>query len=180
MMTISTMRASALRFGSACVLFMLALGFAVPSASAHTEFVRSNPAPGATLAAAPADVSITFSGMLDPAGSSITVVDATGASVSEGATTLSPTDAATMRVALRSGLGAGTYTVQWTAQADDGHILNDSFTFTVGATAQPAAAPARLPATGALSMTVLLAVVAVMLVVLGIILRGGRLGRGAR
>ncbi len=169
------------RLWIAGLVSMLLVVFAVSPVAAHTEFVSSNPAAGAALASAPAEVSITFSGILDLAGSSIVVVDGNGTTVSQGATMSSPTDAKTIMVALQSGLGAGTYTVNWAAQSDDGHVSKDSFSFTVGTASQPStSAPAQLPATGATPMMLPLLVLGASLLVLGGGIRTRRTNRSIR
>ncbi len=91
------------RLWIAGLVSMLLVVSAVSPVSAHTEFVNSNPAAGAILASAPSEVSITFSGIPDLAGSSIVVVDGNGTTVSQGATTAAPSDAKTLdgRVAIR-------------------------------------------------------------------------------
>lgn len=150
-------------------------------ASAHTEFVRSDPTAGATLASAPQQVTIFFSGLLDIDGSSITVVDASGATVSQGATTLSPTDQKALVVSLKSGLGNGTYTVNWTAKSEDGHPSSDSFAFTVGAVTQAVpSATTQLPATGTSPDILQLVLVAIGLVVAGFSVRAKRFVRAGK
>jgi len=100
-------------------------------AMAHANLVSSVPAAGATVAA-PTEVVITFSELLDPAGSSIVVMDSAGATVSEGTATVLANDNTTMRVALRTGLAAGQYTVQWNSRsAADGDDAQGDFTFTL-------------------------------------------------
>ncbi len=101
---------------------------------AHAELVSSTPEAGATLDAAPATITAVFSQRLGPDGSTLSVVDATGARVDAGDARIDPGDARgrTMIVSLRSGLGAGVYTVNWTAlSAADGHTSEGSFRFTV-------------------------------------------------
>lgn len=111
------------------------------SVAAHAAFVSSTPAGGSTLQAAPAQVSVVFSGPVTRAGSSITVTGPNGAAVS-GATSVSGN---TISAPLTAA-GAGTYSVNWTNESqDDGHQESGSFSFSVAA-AQPApaqAAPAQ-------------------------------------
>ena len=133
---------------------LLLLMLVLPSlASAHAELVRSIPEAGAVLAAAPATVTTVFSGPVGPDGSAIAVVDATGASVTDGPARLDPNDGSdqTLVVALKPGLGAGPYTVRWTSiSAEDGDKEEGTFTFTIRGTSPGAggSSPARAGAPG--------------------------------
>ena len=133
---------------------LLLLMLVLPSlASAHAELVRSIPEAGAVLAAAPSTVTAVFSGPVGPDGSAITVVDATGASVTDGPARLDPNDGGdqTLVVPLKPGLGAGTYTVRWTSiSAEDGDKEEGTFTFTIREPSSGAggSSPARAGAPG--------------------------------
>jgi methionine-rich copper-binding protein CopC len=122
-------------------------------AGAHAQPVRSEPAADARIDSAPSHVTIYFSELLEAAGSSINVIDASGTTVSTGSAQVLAEDNTALRVALRSGLGSGQYTVQWQSRsAADGDDANGSFGFTVaapgpGATLAPATAQ-QLPQTG--------------------------------
>jgi hypothetical protein len=57
-----------------------------------------------------------------------------------------------MLISLKSGLGAGSYTVRWTTLAADGDTAEGSFSFTVragGASASPSASASASPSAGA-------------------------------
>lgn len=151
---------------SATFAALLALA-AVGSTSAHADLVSSTPADGARLDEAPAQVTLVFSEELLADGNVITVTDATGAQVDRGDTTLDLNDPkrVTLFVTLRSGLGAGAYTVSWKNASADGHSEEGSFGFTIGAASAPTT-PAALPATGPgdeLPVAGLLALAAVLL-----------------
>ncbi len=138
----------ALQRGTAFTVLALLIFGLHGHAMAHANPVSSVPAAGATVAA-PTEVVITFSELLDPAGSSIMVMDSAGAAVSEGTATVLADDNTTMRVALRTGLAAGQYTVQWKSRsAADGDDAQGEFTFTVGAAEAAPATTSRLPNTG--------------------------------
>jgi methionine-rich copper-binding protein CopC len=108
-------------FAAAALLLALA-----PAAFAHTHPEKMSPAADASVAA-PASVTIEFSGDLEPKFSSITVVNATGHVVN---TDPSKADAKTMTVALPP-LPAGIYTVDWTAVSVDSHRSKGEYKFTV-------------------------------------------------
>jgi hypothetical protein len=77
------------------------------------------------------------------------VTDAAGTQVDNADTTLDLNDAkrVTLTVTLKSGLGAGSYTISWKNMSADGHSEEGSLSFSVGAATT--AAPASVPATGA-------------------------------
>lgn len=127
-------------------------------ASAHSELVSSDPKDGATLDAAPSKVTLIFSEELAEDGNLITVKDAAGKQVDNGDTTLDLNDPnrVTLTVTLKSGLGAGAYTIDWTNMSSDGHSEEGSLGFSVAAatttsapTSATTAAPTSMPATGA-------------------------------
>jgi methionine-rich copper-binding protein CopC len=135
------------RFVPALLLVMLMVFALAGTASAHSEFVSSDPKDGANLAKAPAKVTLVFSEELSPDGNLIKVTDARGAQVDSGDTALDLNDPnrVTLTITLKSGLGDGAYTINWKNMSADGHSLEGSLTFSVGAAAGK---PAALPTTG--------------------------------
>lgn len=129
---------------------VLAAVLALPGlVSAHAKLVSSTPENGATLAAAPATITLAFDSELESEGASLVVTDASGAAVDQGdgAVDLGDTARKTMKVSLKSGLGAGDYAATWTLTGDDGHEVTGSISFTVAAADAPAVtAPAATPA----------------------------------
>jgi copper transport protein len=114
----------------ACVLFLL-LAVAGP-VLAHAELVRATPEANAALDEAPPQVELNFSEALEPSFSSITVLDATGATVDNGDSRVDPLDGTRLTISLRS-LPAGVYTVAWKAlSAVDGHVTTGAYPFAVG------------------------------------------------
>lgn len=97
-------------------------------AHAHAFLDRASPLVGSTVATAPHEVSLTFTQSLEPAFSSVTVTDASGALVSQGKARISGT---TMRVGLKA-LGPGSYKVHWRALSVDTHTTEGTFSFQVG------------------------------------------------
>ncbi|MBR7891510.1 copper homeostasis periplasmic binding protein CopC [Burkholderia multivorans] len=112
---------------AAAVLFAATVSSA---AFAHAHVAKSDPAANAMLAAAPAAVTIDFTETLEPAFSSIVVVDGGGKTVSDGRARVDAGDRKRMTVPL-SALGAGAYTVKWVAVATDGHRTQGSYGFSV-------------------------------------------------
>lgn len=114
-------------FGST-VLFLL---MAHAPASAHAELRRATPAAGSAVAAAPAEVVLNFSELLEGAFSSVIVRDAAGTRVDKANAHVDPADRTAMRVSLKP-LAKGTYTVVWRALTADTHRTDGTFSFRVG------------------------------------------------
>ena len=113
----------------------------VQLASAHSRPIRFDPAPGAVLTAAPAQVTGWFTSDLrrDPNWNFIRVTGPNGQRVDTGEPILSA-DRLSMTVNLQSGLGPGRYLVTWRTWDDaDGEIFGDCYTFFVGQEAANAA-----------------------------------------
>ncbi|HEV2250938.1 MAG TPA: copper resistance protein CopC [Candidatus Limnocylindria bacterium] len=100
-------------------------------ASAHANYVRSNPAADARLVKPPTEVRISFSEPPDAARSEIQVLDEHGTRWDLGPAAASG-EPNGLKVALRP-MGDGGYTVAWTTlSAVDGHDSKGSFAFVVG------------------------------------------------
>ncbi|MDE1179542.1 copper homeostasis periplasmic binding protein CopC [Paraburkholderia sp.] len=99
------------------------------TAFAHARPVSSEPVPN-TEVAAPGDVTIHFSEPLEPAFTRMSVKDASGKSVAQGAAQVDAHDAKTLHLPLQP-LAAGHYAVHWTAVATDGHRTQGDFAFSV-------------------------------------------------
>ena len=102
----------------------------IPSASAHTQLVSSNPASGATIAEFPTEVSLTFSEDLlvigDKNPNQVEVVDASGKLLS-GVATISGS-IITVPVGIT---GNGEYKVKYRVAAQDGHVVEGDYLFNV-------------------------------------------------
>jgi methionine-rich copper-binding protein CopC len=143
-MTLSLRRSWPMALLMGVALMLLSAGIV----SAHADLKTSTPAAGSTVATAPDKVVAVFTEALKAEGNELKVTDASGAVVDLGDTTLDKSDAdrTTLFVSLKSGLGNGSYTVNWKNASTDGHTEAGSFTFTIGTAT---AAPAQLPTTGA-------------------------------
>jgi copper resistance protein C len=98
-------------------------------AVAHAMPKQQNPAPDATVEA-PREVAIDFSEGLEPTFSTLVVVDAAGKQVNSAKSAVDASNKKHMSVALGD-LKAGTYQVEWTAVADDGHRTQGHYLFNV-------------------------------------------------
>lgn len=137
--------AAAFAAGAALVASVaVAAAVLLPAAPAwaHNELVASVPAGGAELAEAPREVVLTFAERLDPRFTQIVVTDAAKATVPTGAPAVS---GATGTLQLPRPLADGGYTVAYRVVSVDGHPVQGSFRFSVGAPlagSPSAAAPA--------------------------------------
>ncbi len=139
-------------FSAATALLALIVGFALTlvasPAVAHDELIGSSPAAGSEVDALPAEITLTFSGVLiDGAGTTqIVVTDAAGADITGGDPVL---DGTKVTQPLAASAAPGLVTVVWRVVSSDGHPVSDQFTFTVagGSGASPeASASASSPA----------------------------------
>ena len=119
--------------GLAALVLLIALGPTV--VLGHAELATASPADKATVTGSPPEIVFAFTEPVVPAKSSLKLVDSAGRIVAEGST-VDPTDAKTMRLAV-SPQPPGTYTVRWTtASALDGDLDHGTTTVTI-ATASP-------------------------------------------
>jgi copper resistance protein C len=118
----------------AAVALTVALGITLAAgapAFAHDELIASSPESGEVLEAAPAEVALTFSGDIIEAGTAVVVVDHHGEEVEVGAPDVAGTE---VTAALPADL-TGDYQVRWRAVSADGHPIEGTIDFGVGADA---------------------------------------------
>jgi methionine-rich copper-binding protein CopC len=128
------------------------------AAQAHNTLVSTDPADAATVAVAPARVTLTFDEPARSLGTEIVVTAPDGKTVSTGAAVF---DGVTVSQDLTGSLPAGAYTVTWRVTSADGHPLEGVLSFTAtGATTvggdpaaavTPAPTPTPTPSTTALA-----------------------------
>ncbi|AXA91362.1 copper homeostasis periplasmic binding protein CopC [Massilia sp. YMA4] len=109
---------------------VVAAALASPLAAAHATLKSSDPQAGATVAAAPKQVALTFNEKIEEAFSSITLTDAAGNVAATGKAKVDTANPAIVRVDAPA-LQSGTYTVKWAVAGHDGHRRTGNFTFTV-------------------------------------------------
>ncbi|MFZ2069360.1 MAG: copper resistance protein CopC [Xanthobacteraceae bacterium] len=108
------------------VIALLAALASTP-AFAHAFLDHSDPRVGSTVAAAPHELTLSFTQKLEPAFSGVEVTGPNGSSIGGKA----QVSGNTMRVGIK-GAGPGSYHVHWHALSVDTHKTQGSFTFTVG------------------------------------------------
>jgi copper resistance protein C len=98
-------------------------------ATAHSLLLESSPAAGATLSAAPPQISLRFNNRIEKNLSSIRVLDERGAP--QPVTMLAGEGAADRLIATVSALTPGAWRVEWQVLSTDGHIVSGRFSFRV-------------------------------------------------
>ena len=98
-------------------------------AAAHAFLRHASPGVGSTIRPAPKEVAIEFTEGVEPRFSSITVLDASGVRVDDGAAHLEGGETR-LAVGLRP-LAPGTYSVSWHVVATDTHKTQGRYSFTV-------------------------------------------------
>lgn len=104
-------------------------------ALAHTSLRQANPAENAVLQTAPKEVRLLFDEELSGPLNRITVYGPDGQQVDQDDTHVDPTDVHTLVVSLQPNLPQGGYRVLWHVVSLDGHVVEESYTYSVGAAA---------------------------------------------
>ena len=99
-------------------------------ALAHAVLDRAVPAVGGKVHGQPAEVRLQFSQPLEPAFSTVKVLDAGGKQVDRKDKRLDPKDASVLRVSLPP-LAPGVYRVVWRVLSADTHVSEGDYTFEV-------------------------------------------------
>ncbi len=117
---------------AAALTFAAGIAFAGASpAFAHDELLGSSPEPGQVLDAAPAELSLEFSNDIIEVGTAVEVVDHHGGEVAVGEpVVVGPRVTASLPSDLE-----GDYQVRWRAVSSDGHPIEGTIDFGVGADA---------------------------------------------
>jgi methionine-rich copper-binding protein CopC len=99
-------------------------------ALAHAFLDRAVPAVGSKVHGQPAEVRLRFSQPLEPAYSTVRVLDAGGKQVDRKDKRLDPADASVLRVSLPP-LAPGVYRVLWRVLSSDTHVSEGDYSFEV-------------------------------------------------
>jgi methionine-rich copper-binding protein CopC len=102
----------------------------VTLAGAHAILQRAEPSAKSTVHTPPAHVTLWFTEQLEPALSSVRVVNEGGKQVDKGDAQVDPAAPNQLHVSL-SPLSPGTYKVLWRVLSVDGHATRGAFTFRV-------------------------------------------------
>ncbi|MCP2637157.1 copper resistance protein CopC [Microbacterium sp. HD4P20] len=148
--TVRPLRAVALV--ATALLALIGVLVTASPAAAHDELLGSDPAADSTVDALPAELTLTFSGVIgaEDGASEVQVTDAEGTTLTDGTPTAQ--DNVLTQPLAAEGLGgeaSGPITVLWKVVSSDGHPISGEFSFTVArdpspdptATSEPAPAP---------------------------------------
>lgn len=100
------------------------------AATAHAFLDHASPRVGSVVQTAPAEVKLWFTEKLEPAFSTLRVVDGNGKQVDRKDKQMDPKDPSAMRVSLPP-LPPGTYRVYWRVISADTHATEGDFSFVV-------------------------------------------------
>jgi len=113
--------------GVLALVMVLAL---VGTAAAHAALERTEPRGGSTLKTSPSQVSLLFTGAIEPAYSRVQVLNGGGQRVDLGDSSVDAANRALLRVSLPA-LPAGRYTVAWRVLSIDSHVTEGEFRFRI-------------------------------------------------
>lgn len=123
------------------VLTMLAMLTQAGPAFAHAELTSVQPADGAELATAPTTVLLAFDDAVEAVQGGTRVLDESGVPVPVGPARHPSGHPEQVSVALPTTLSPGTFVVDWRVVSDDGHPVQGSSSFSVGAVTRAARGP---------------------------------------
>jgi putative copper export protein/methionine-rich copper-binding protein CopC len=108
----------------------------------HVDLIASRPAHGAVLVATPAELMLRFSGRVERAYTSLSLVGPDGAEVLLGDIVFAPGSNREFTAAVPPLRLPGAYAVHWRTAGADGHVLQGVFSFELAGAAGAADAPA--------------------------------------
>ncbi len=115
----------------ACIVVALLIAVAAsPTAVAHAFLDHAVPGVGSQVRGAPSSVVLWFTQELEPAFSTVRVLDSEGRAVDRGDESVDPRDRTVLRVSLTP-LAPGTYRVVWRVLSVDTHVTEGDFAFVV-------------------------------------------------
>lgn len=111
-----------------CAFFVI---WVVPNeANAHAALVKADPGKRATLASSPAKIRLWFNEKLEPAYSTVKVLESNGSQISTEAARVDSENPKLLILAIPI-LKPGTYRVKYRVLSMDGHAVESSFVFTI-------------------------------------------------
>jgi methionine-rich copper-binding protein CopC len=112
------------------VALCVALQTCCSHAYAHAFLEHARPAVGSTVQGSPTEITLWFTSPLEPAFSSVKVLDQSGRQVDRKDKQVDRSDPAQIKVSVPA-LANGTYRVVWHALSVDTHVTDGDFTFEV-------------------------------------------------
>jgi methionine-rich copper-binding protein CopC len=123
---------SVMRMTSTLIVMTSMLTAAPGTTFAHAWLQSAMPAVDSTVMTTPSELTITFTGAIEPRFSTIEVTDASAQRVDDAQPHLAGGDPVHLSVGLRN-IMPGTYTVAWHATSVDTHQTDGIYRFTVAA-----------------------------------------------
>ena len=112
------------------------------TALGHAALDSSTPADGETVTGTPSTIDAAYTETLDPGGSSLVLVDASGTEIATGGVTTTTEPTKEMSITGLPDLAPGTYTVRSTTKSTaDGDVDRTTWSFTVVAAPSPTSSP---------------------------------------
>lgn len=111
-------------------LCALAAACLLARAHAHAFLDHSEPGVGASVSIAPSEVKLWFTEDLEPAFSTVRVLDAAGKRVDRADARVDATERQVLRVSVQT-LAPGQYRVEWRVVSLDTHVTQGDFAFRV-------------------------------------------------
>ena len=119
------------------IFFIVVLFVSLPSAVyAHSQPLKLEPAPGASLRHSPAEIRLTFSEPVRPNATISLVPQGSFTALTDVTAQQDPGNPGQIYASLPP-LAPGTYIVQWQIESSDGHTLSGSYSFAVRASSAP-------------------------------------------
>ena len=127
------------------LFMMLGVVTMASPALAHDALIASNPADGAALTEAPAQLVLTYNAEIASIGAEVAITAPDGASALGGDLTIAGTE---VTVPLAPDLANGAYAIAWRVTSSDGHPISGELAFTLDAPVAETTEPATTePAT---------------------------------
>jgi copper resistance protein C len=111
-------------------LVLAALLWGADGAGAHAFLERADPRVGSTVRNPPSLVRLWFTEHLEPAFSSVRIVNEAGTQVDKGDGRVDPANPALLQISVPA-LSPGSYKVIWRVLSVDSHVTEGDFTFRV-------------------------------------------------
>lgn len=125
------------------LFMMLGVVTMASPALAHDALIASNPAAGAALSEAPAQLVLTYNAEIASIGAEVAITAPDGASALGGDLTIAGTE---VTVPLAPDLANGAYAIAWRVTSSDGHPISGELAFTLDAPVAETTEPATTEA----------------------------------
>lgn len=115
------------------LLLYVSIGVVPTFTFAHANIIASSPSENETLVKAPSVVTVEFDEEIEPKFDSFFVVDSKGTRVDTNEASFDKNNSKRIQTKLKDQLPNGAYTIQWKAVSADGHPVEGTIPFQIGA-----------------------------------------------